>query len=114
MGFSEASTIQEAMVGWAKEAGWTHVRGDDLPREDNHEVVIEVWALEAIATLNPDLAGDDEGIQNVLAELKSGVLSAGNDALVRANALLTTMLRGVHTVSYTHLRAHETVLDLVC
>ena len=22
--------------------------------------------------------------------------------------------RGVYTVSYTHLRAHETVLDLVC
>ena len=97
MGFSEASTIQKAMVGWAKEAGWAHIRGEDLPRQDNHEVVIEVWALEAIATLNPDLADDEEGIQNVLAELKSGVLSAGNDGLVRANELLTTMLRGVHT-----------------
>ena len=96
MAFSEASTIQKAMVGWAKEAGWSHIRGEDLPRQDNHEVVIEVWALEAITTLNPDLADDGEGVQDVLTELRSAVLSAGNDGLVHANELLTTMLRGVH------------------
>ena len=30
------------------------------------------------------------------------------------NQFLTATVAGLVTVSYTHLRAHETVLDLVC
>ena len=33
---------------------------------------------------------------------------------VSASGLVPTPSRRLHTVSYTHLRAHETVLDLVC
>lgn len=97
MSFNEASTIQAALIDWAKESGWTHVRGEDLPRQDNHEVVIEAWAVEAITALNQSLSGDDAGTDAVLSEVKAAVLSAGNSGLVKANELVTTMLRGVHT-----------------
>src|SRR5664280_467036 len=33
---------------------------------------------------------------------------------VAAHSLFSTTATGIGTVSYTHLRAHETVLDLVC
>jgi type I restriction enzyme R subunit len=97
MGFNEANTIQKALIDWAKGSGWSHVRGEDLPRLDNHEVVVETWAVEAVRKFNPDLDADDEGVQNVLAEVKAAVLSAGNEGLVRANETLTTMLRGSHS-----------------
>ena len=32
----------------------------------------------------------------------------------QANAILGTIMTKIFPVSYTHLRAHETVLDLVC
>ena len=45
----------------------------------------------------------------------AGNLSAGDlPAYMIALVVILPLLIGVVTVSYTHLRAHETVLDLVC
>src|SRR5665647_3076621 len=92
-GFSEASTIQAALVGWAVEAGWEHVRGDDLPRQTT-DVLVGPWVLEALDALNPTLAGEPENTDAVMAELRAAVLSAPNEGLLAANERLVTMLRG--------------------
>ena len=42
------------------------------------------------------------------------LVTYGATALVGGNGFLAVYLAGLITVSYTHLRAHETVLDLVC
>src|SRR5664280_3498055 len=44
----------------------------------------------------------------------NGPEAGGQRAFHEPNDHLDRLSRGVHTVSYTHLRAHETVLDLVC
>ena len=51
-----------------------------------------------------------------LARLTSGpfdLLVAGG-GIVGAGIARDAAMRGLEAVSYTHLRAHETVLDLVC
>ncbi|WP_134666160.1 MULTISPECIES: type I restriction endonuclease subunit R [unclassified Amycolatopsis] len=95
MGFTEASTIQTSLLDWAEDAGWEHVSGADLPR-DEREVVIEPWVREALLALNPDLAEDSESADMVLFEINQAILDAQN-GLVAANERLTVMLRGDHS-----------------
>ncbi|CAN5304977.1 HsdR family type I site-specific deoxyribonuclease [soil metagenome] len=90
MGFTEASTIQAALVEWAEEAGWEHIPGKDLPR-DEHDVLVETWFTEAITSLNPGIEADD--VDLILHEVNQAILDASN-GLVAANERLTVMLRG--------------------
>jgi len=95
MGWTESSTIQRSLIEWAEEAGWERFRGDELPR-DEHDVVIEDWAREALLALNPELVEDPESADLVLHQLNQAVLDAHN-GLVAANERLTVMLRGDHS-----------------
>lgn len=95
MGFTEASTIQTSLLDWAEDAGWEHVPGVGLPRNE-HDVVIEPWAREALLALNPQLAEDLESADMVLFEVNQAILDAQN-GLVAANERLTIMLRGDHS-----------------
>lgn len=95
MGWTEASTIQKSLIEWAEEADWEHLPGNDLPR-DEHDVVIEEWAREALLALNPELVDDPESADLVLHEINQAILDA-NNGLVAANELLTVMLRGDHS-----------------
>jgi type I restriction enzyme R subunit len=96
MGFTETSTIQRSLVEWAEEAGWHYVPGAGLPRDVSlTDVVIGGWAREALLALNPELAGDAESTEIVVAEVLRAILDA-QDGLVAANERLTVMLRGHH------------------
>lgn len=95
MGFTEASTIQTSLIEWAQDAGWEHIPGAELPREE-HDVVIESWAREALMALNPELAEDPASADMVLHEVNQAILDAHN-GLVAANERLTVMLRGDHS-----------------
>jgi type I restriction enzyme R subunit len=96
VGFTEASTIQRSLVEWAEEAGWVYVAGVDLPRDESlTDVVVDVWAREALLALNPELADDAESAEIVMAEVLRAVLDA-QDGLIAANERLTVMLRGHH------------------
>src|SRR5664280_2317691 len=46
--------------------------------------------------------------------LAQGEVVVRPEAALIAIAVLTGLIHGPVSVSYTHLRAHETVLDLVC
>lgn len=95
MAWTESTTIQRSLLEWAEDAGWEHIPGEELPR-DEHDVVVEVWALEALLALNPDLADDPETAELVLHEINQAILDAHN-GLVSANERLTVMLRGDHS-----------------
>ena len=92
MGWTETSTIQRSLLEWAEEAGWEHLQGDQLPR-DEHDVAVEEWFREALLALNPELVDDPESADLVIHELNQAVLDAHN-GLVAANERLTVMLRG--------------------
>ena len=47
----------------------------------------------------------------MVGEVEDGGLVGGG---VIVDAQLVLLRQGIGAVSYTHLRAHETVLDLVC
>lgn len=94
MAWTESSTIQRSLLEWAEEAGWNRLPGDELPR-DEHDVVIDDWARDALLALNSELADDPESVELVLHEINRAVLDAHN-GLVAANERLTVMLRGDH------------------
>ena len=73
----------------------------DRHRLDGRTVGLEN-ALDALAVRN--LAHGERRVQTT-------ALDGDDHALISLNALTRTFL---DSVSYTHLRAHETVLDLVC
>ncbi|RPF28563.1 type I restriction endonuclease subunit R [Georgenia muralis] len=95
-GFTEASTIQKALVKWAVEGGWTQVPGDELPRHTT-DVLITDWVVDALVRLNPDLDRAGDNVSIIVAELRAAVISAGSDGLLAANELMTTILRGNRT-----------------
>jgi type I restriction enzyme R subunit len=105
MGFSEASTIQTSLIDWAEDAGWEHIPGANLPGidgpRDEHDVLVEPWAREALVALNPDLDPTNGGnaaedLDLVLHEINQAILDAQN-GLVAANERVTVMLRGDHS-----------------
>ena len=67
------------------------------------------------STLDRSSAASDVYKRHVLWGLGIG---AGDEVIIPANTFIATAwgatLCGATPVSYTHLRAHETVLDLVC
>lgn len=99
MGWTETSTIQRSLIEWAEEAGWEYIPGDELPR-DEHDVVIEAWAREALLSLNPELADEPESADLIIHELNQAILD-GDNGLVAANERLTVMLRGDHAFATT-------------
>src|SRR5665811_2579928 len=71
------------------------------------------------------MGANSGGVVVVKAQVKVGgrgkaggvkVAKSVDEAAEKAGQILGMDIKGhtVHTVSYTHLRAHETVLDLVC
>ena len=54
------------------------------------------------------------GGEKRLAQTRQGLRVHALTAVTQADHHLVSLQRGAHPVSYTHLRAHETVLDLVC
>lgn len=115
MRFTEASTIQAALLEWAQDAGWLHVPGKDLPGgllkiggdpdpRDEHDVLVEPWLRAALVRLNGDLNSNANGVHDpqaadnleaVIHEVEQAILDARN-GLVAANERLTVMLRGDH------------------
>ena len=80
-------------------------KDDDAPCTDLGDTLIGSWSVTAIGL---DL-GD--------VEFKSdGTLIDPDDVLIggEVNGIVLDEKSYTVTVSYTHLRAHETVLDLVC
>ena len=98
-GFSESSTVQAWLVERLVGLGWTHIPGDELPREFT-DVVVEEWLIEALEVLNPGLHGSPERVEEVLPLVRSAVLSAATDGLLVANERLTTLLRGQLPVKF--------------
>ena len=102
MGFTEASTIQAALLEWAEDAGWEHVTGTDLPgvgwsarrarRAGRAVGPRSPRSPEPGPRLGPDAA---DNLDAVLHEVNQAILDAHN-GLVAANERLTVMLRGDH------------------
>ena len=69
----------------------------------------------ALHTLQRALAADVEN-SALRTELAKRLRLAGHypQALIELRRLLEADVTKIETVSYTHLRAHETVLDIVC
>lgn len=98
-GFSESSTVQAWLIERLTSLGWTHVPGKEVPRERTG-VLVEEWLIEALESVNSDIYGFPERVDEILPLLRMAVLAAGTEGLVSANEQMTALLRGAHTVKY--------------
>ena len=63
-------------------------------------MLVEEWLIEALETLNPDIHGAPERVDEVLPLVRMAVAVGGVRGAGRANERMTTLLRGDHTVKY--------------
>src|SRR5450756_2705466 len=95
--------------------------GIELKPLDGVPSVTEDTAI-AIAKHNAPIAGDAEHITAMYTSLSdypagpdgSPLTLPGTTRVMKDVPVWIVTFHGVHTVSYTHLRAHETRHDLVC
>lgn len=107
-GFSEASTVQAAIVDQLVSLGWVHIPGKDLPRTTDG-VLLEEHLTDSLRRLNPRIAERPERVDEVLPKLRAVLLTAHNDGLVAANEQFTTWLRGDQTIRFIGTDDDETV-----
>lgn len=105
---NESTTTQAFVIDHLKQAGWHHVPGKDLERE-HEDVFLEDGLLDAIERLNPAIDDHPEQAQQLLNQLRTLTLSAGQDGLVETNQRLTTWLRGLHTHDFRGQNRSEPV-----
>ena len=106
--FSEASTVQGWLVARLMSLGWSHVPGQDLPR-DVTDAICEPWLSDALMRLNPVMAEGPERVDEVLPVIRAAILSAASDGLMAANERLTTILRGEHPIKFVGTEHHVPV-----
>lgn len=99
MAFSEQSTVQAWLVERLVSLGWEHVPGSELPRTKT-DPLCEEWVIEALESLNPEIVGHPERVEEVLPAVRAAVLSAASEGLLAANERVVQLLRGQHTVKY--------------
>lgn len=100
------------MQGWLvarlMSLGWSHVPGQDLPR-DVTDAICEPWLSDALMRLNPVMAEGPERVDEVLPVIRAAILSAASDGLMAANERLTTILRGEHPIKFVGTEHHVPV-----
>ena len=79
---------------------------------DRSSAASDVYKRQAVVHRDPLALGLDELVANLLEDLH--VARAGLAAHIADREMHDVGHLGHDAVSYTHLRAHETVLDLVC
>ena len=62
----------------------TYVFGPQLSRSTT-DVMVESWVREALVHLNPDIRTQPDRADEVIYNLRAGILSVQADGLVRAN-----------------------------
>jgi type I restriction enzyme R subunit len=108
VGFSEASTVQAAIVDQLAMNGWTHIPGSQLDRP-NDAVLIESELVSAIRRLNPLLDKDPDRVNMVVSSLRLVLINSGDTGLMAANEELTAWLRGRRTITLNDTNHDEPV-----
>jgi len=109
-GFSEASTIQPAIVERLaqKDLAWVHVPAFKLDRTADG-VLIESDLVQALLRLNPHIAERPDRVDEILPVLRAAVLSALTDGLVAANERMVAWMRGAMTFKFIGTDAYVPV-----
>lgn len=69
--FTEKSTVEDYIIDKLKAAGWQHIPGDDLDRDDISEPLLPRSLTSAIRRMNADLDLTDLDVSQVVNELRS-------------------------------------------
>nr|WP_221935768.1 HsdR family type I site-specific deoxyribonuclease [Janibacter cremeus] len=105
---NESTTTQAFVLDRLKKAGWTHIPGKDLSRE-HEDVFLELGILDAIERLNTGAQDHPEQAPQLLNQLRTLTLSAGEDGLVETNQRVTSWLRGLRNHDFRGRNRSEPV-----
>ncbi|MBG6214308.1 type I restriction enzyme R subunit [Cryobacterium sp. CAN_C3] len=108
MAFSEATTVQQAIVDQLVTGGWTHTAGAELDRP-LESVLVESDLSAAILRLNPYLNGNLSLVDDIITRLRLIIIAAGENGLMAANEQLTAWLRGRQSIQLPETGQDEPV-----
>lgn len=108
VGMGEILSVQTPLVAALVEAGWTHIPGEQLDREQEQPFV-ESDLVAALIRLNPAIAEEPSRADELLPQLRALTLTAVNDGLVEANRDFAYWLRGLHDHEYVGTHGHVPV-----
>jgi type I restriction enzyme R subunit len=108
MSFNEANTIEEFLLRRMTELGWEFAYGPVLPRS-SADVLLEAVLMDALARLNPDIAGDPSRADEVIYKLRGVILGVAGDGLVRSNEEFMAWVRGERTMPFGPGGEHVTI-----
>lgn len=106
-----ANTIQEPQAHYGtnpKGIGWRYVSPANVPRQIQ-EVLVEPWLRDALVRLNPEIAAQQDRVDEVLYKLRAIVLSVRSDGLIRANEEMTAWMRGERSMPFGPNNEHVPV-----
>jgi type I restriction enzyme R subunit len=113
MAFTEASTIQAALVDrlTQPDMGWELIEADDLGR-DKTDVMLEADVVETLQRLNPILAEKSHLLAEVMPKLRAVFLSVQDEGLMATNERMMSWLRGNESVHFVG-EPHPTPIRLI-
>lgn len=107
-GMGEVLNVQNPLVEALVKHGWTHVPGRQLDRDETSPF-IESDVVDALSRFNPLIAEDPDRAQEILRQLRTLPLTAGEIGLVEANRSFGEWLRGLKTHEYIGTHGSKTV-----
>lgn len=107
-GMGELLSVQAPLVATLEKLGWEHVPGAQLDREEVSPF-LESDIVDALTRLNPKIAEEPERAHEILRQLRTVPLAAGDLGLVAANRSFGEWLRGQKTYTYVGTHGSETV-----
>ncbi|WEO76424.1 HsdR family type I site-specific deoxyribonuclease [Cryobacterium sp. SO2] len=95
--FTEATTVQQAIVDRLASGGWTHIPGASLSRP-LESALVESDLRAAIIRINPSLNADATLVDDVITKIRTIIISTGESGLMAANEQLTAWARGRQSI----------------
>jgi len=106
--FNEANSVEQMLVDQLGTIGWTPVSGPSLARTTS-DVLLEQSLRSALIRLNPSIAANPSHADDVIYKLRTLLLGASSEGLVRANERFSKWLRGDETMPFGPDGSHVTV-----
>jgi type I restriction enzyme R subunit len=100
--------VKDGAAPYGDGVKWKYVQADLLQR-DITEVFLEKELKEAIIRLNPEIAGNHDGADEVIRKLRAILITVNNTGLVRANEEFSRWLRNEVSLPLGKNNEHITI-----
>lgn len=89
--FNEDNTTEQMIITTLRKNGWEYIPPEELDREES-DVMVESMVRDALIRLNPEIAADESGADEIIYKLRTLFLSTNAQNLVTQNETFKQMV----------------------